>query len=103
MSTSIIRLSWVPPEEDSQNGIIRRYTVTVAEIVSSTLSQIRRRVTSTRERVQINNLRPFTNYSVAVAASTVAIGPFSPLLRVTTLVDGKSCDSHAIIRYPLDS
>ena len=83
ISSFSIVLRWAPPEESSQNGIIRSYNVTLEG------NSTRRNLISTTEGITIDSLEPFTPYAVSVAAHTVAIGPFSSSLQVTTLVDGK--------------
>ena len=82
VSSISIDLSWAPPEENSQNGIIRSYNVTV-EDASSRLTVITK-----KEGITVEGLEPFTHYTVSIAAHTIATGPFSLLLPVTTLVDG---------------
>ncbi len=86
-----IGLSWAPLEEDSRNGIVRGYNVTVSDSVFS------RRLVSTTEEFTVPDLEPFTRYVVTVAAHTIATGPFSPPLEVTTQTDGRSCDGHVTV------
>ena len=87
VSSTSISLSWSAPDENSRNGIIRGYNVTLEDDFFRV-----RNVFVRREQVTINDLEPFTRYTVKVAAHTVATGPFSSAQPVTTLVDSKSCD-----------
>ena len=82
-STSFI-LSWSAPPLREQNGLIRHYSVRCThqegdfEILTDSLTA----------RL-ITNLRPFYNYTCSVAAVTIAPGPYSSTVLVTTLEDGK--------------
>jgi receptor-type tyrosine-protein phosphatase Q len=77
-------LSWSAPPLREQNGLIRHYSVRCIhqegdfEILTDSLT----------ERL-ITNLHPFYNYTCSVAAVTIAPGPYSSTLLVTTLEDGK--------------
>ena len=39
----------------------------------------------------ISTLHPYYEYAIKVAAATVGVGPFSALLHLTTLEDGRLC------------
>ena len=77
-------LSWSAPPLREQNGLIRHYNVRCIhqegdfEILTDSLTA----------RL-ITNLRPFYNYTCSVAAVTIAPGPYSSTVLVTTLEDGK--------------
>ena len=72
-STSI-NISWSPPPFSDQNGNIVAYNITYQRTDSSDGGTI---MISTSDRfITIPSLRPFTNYSVMVAAFTIAMGPF---------------------------
>ena len=78
---------WDPPVRQHRNGIITGYVINITTL-------------ATRENVQVftldsnytvNFLEPFTVYDLIVAASTSAgIGPFSTVMTIQTLEDGKN-------------
>ena len=84
-STSFI-LSWTAPPPEDHNGLLRRYVVSCTEQGSGLMLQ-RLTVNSTTERL-VDSLHPFYNYTCAVAAVTVAEGPLSSSVVVTTTQDG---------------
>ena len=76
---------WEPPPLDQRNGIITSYMVKYA--IANKLHQAVN-VKSTRNvQVRLTNLKPFTNYSIEVAAATLkGYGPFSqPIIHQTDL------------------
>ena len=80
-------LSWQPPIESEQNGVITSYTITLTDSRSSQV--IQRTVPSSQTSLTVDSLLPFTTYSCSIAASTsVGLGPFSTFLSITTLEDG---------------
>ena len=85
MTSRSISLSWDPPHPDDQNGIIRQYIISINEIITNnTLT-----VTSTTTSVLIENLHPFYNYTISLAAETTEVGPFTPMISVDLPEDGK--------------
>lgn len=84
-STSFL-LSWVNPPQANHNGIIRNYTIAIIELNTGNMVQYVSQTTSWT----LDSLHPDYNYSVAVAVVTVAEGPFSPELIVSTSEDGTS-------------
>ena len=82
-STSL-RITWSPPPFPDQNGEIEAYNVTYQRTDGINFT------TSTIDSfILIPGLRPFTNYSVKVAAFTVYIGPFSEPITVMTDSDSE--------------
>ena len=81
--TSSISLTatWDAPLSESHNGIIRAYVVVVHSGIDQTFTTINR-------AFNMSGLKPYTTYSVKVAAVTVETGPFTVLHNVTTLEDG---------------
>ena len=80
-STSI-NISWSPPPFSEQNGNIVAYNITYQRTDGSGGEVV---MTSTSNQfITIPGLRPFTNYSVMVAAFTIAMGPFSEQTIVQT-------------------
>jgi len=80
-----IFVQWELPRLQDRNGQIRKYDVKVTEIGSRRVIQ----VSSTNERATVSNLKPFTVYTVQVAAYTVLWGPYSDALTIQTDSDGK--------------
>ena len=78
-------LSWVSPPPEDQNGVIRNYTISLVELTTGRMVQL----VSQSTTQLFDSLQPYYNYSVQVAAVTVAPGPFSSLFVVTTLEDGE--------------
>ena len=88
-STSI-HLEWEAPPPEHHNGIIRSYIVLCSERDSN--DSMMELSTSIRE-VTVKELSPFLTYSCKVSAVTVSQGPYSDALDITTLEDGKFCNS----------
>ncbi len=84
-STTIV-FSWSPPDEEVQNGVIREYRIQLEEIDTGNTSSYISLSTS----IEISSLHPDRTYELSVAAFTVAIGPYSVIVNVTTLEDGMS-------------
>lgn len=74
-----------PPSED-HNGVIRHYIVRCTEQDRGRMFQ-QVTVNATTQRI-VDSLHPFYNYSCTVAAVTVAEGPSSSRITVTTEQDG---------------
>lgn len=81
-----LTVQWEPPSASDQNGMIRRYEVHVTENNTGITVQV---TSNNNNRMAIvSDLNPFTSYRVKVAAYTVALGPFSPVLEIVTLPAG---------------
>lgn len=83
-STSL-SLSWLPPLEGTQNGIIRSYTVRVREVDTNLVTEYN----STETQLVVRPVHPYYSYECSVAAVTVSQGPFSVSLVVQTPEDGE--------------
>lgn len=81
-------LSWASPPPEDHNGVIRNYTISLTELNSGTMLQL---VSQTTSQL-FDSLQPYYNYSLQVAAVTVAPGPSSAALVITTLEDGRSAN-----------
>lgn len=80
-------ISWEPPDEADQNGIITSYLVNITHVV--THQSVTR--TSKNTSLFLEDLRPFTSYICRVAASThVGVGPFSIPVGFLTQEAGKA-------------
>ena len=81
----MIQARWNNLPMASRNGLIRSYRAVLTDTVSGEhLSQ-----NVTIRQVTFSNLVPHRTYRCKVAAYTVALGPFSNEIQVTTLPDGK--------------
>ena len=79
-----IQLSWTPPPQEYQNGIIQQYLVNITTNGDEEPLLLYSRTSS----LTVYNLLPFTTYHCAVAAETIATGPFTVEEEVTTPEDG---------------
>ena len=84
MSTGFL-LSWLSPPPEDHNGVIRNYSITLTELNTGSMVEL---VSQTNSQV-FDSLQPFYNYSVQVAAVTVAQGPQTSAFVVTTLEDSE--------------
>ena len=84
VDSTAIFVSWNPPPQEDQNGIIRSYTLLVENAATREVLSFSTQSTS----MSVTGLRPYTSYSCKVAAVTVATGPFSANISVTTHQDG---------------
>ncbi len=88
-------ITWDPPYEQDHNGIITHYTVNFIEAGTERMFSFRSSTTS----VTATSLKPYTFYSVGIAASTsVGVGPFSVFITVETLQDGKKIYLSCLIK-----
>ena len=76
-----ITLTWMELERCiDRNGIITRFVIRYGGLEDNTLSEVYEHT--------LRDLTPITNYSIEIAAETVAVGPFSDPITVQTLEDG---------------
>lgn len=85
-SSTAIFISWAAPLMEEQNGIIQLYQIVLYEL--NTLHTFSYERTAQHNELLITSLHPFYNYSCTVAAQTVKLGPYSPIITVTTEEDG---------------
>ena len=82
-SSTSLRISWLPPPVEDQNGIIIAYNITyvTAKMIDSTCGSV--------QFIELTGLLKFSTYNISVAASTsVGIGP-SESVTVSTDTDGE--------------
>lgn len=85
VASNSIRLEWTPPPPDKQNGYISQYILNVTALGIEFGTFV---IFSNTASIEIDNLHPYTVYTIAVAAETsIGVGPFSQLITVTTLED----------------
>ena len=75
VSSSSIRITWIPPLPEQQNGVIRSYYINVsaAEDGYSTIMQFE--TDGAAILFILNILHPFYLYRIEIAAFTVGLGP----------------------------
>ena len=79
---------WAEPLKNQINGIIRKYVLKLAEVETNTIRFINESTAQTE--IIVSSLHPYYQYEVSVAAVTIATGPFSTPLSVTTNEAGKT-------------
>jgi receptor-type tyrosine-protein phosphatase Q len=73
VSSGSIRMTWIPPPEEEQNGVIRSYHIYVTELLTEIVQEI---LTEGNARIQIvNHLHPYYTYKCEIAAFTITLGP----------------------------
>ena len=89
VSSRMSTLSWDPPNYEDRNGVIIGYVINVTNTRRSETLQY----TSNTTTLTLSTLSPYTTYYCIVAARTsVGTGPFSAVITLRTLQDGKkSC------------
>ena len=87
VSSVVISVTWNPPLAQDQNGIIFSYTIWLQEIVTGQTTLFERE--GHHSQLVIDNLHPYYEYDVSVAAETVELGPFSTAQRVQTFQDSE--------------
>ncbi|XP_065845962.1 phosphatidylinositol phosphatase PTPRQ-like isoform X2 [Oscarella lobularis] len=96
-STSLY-VSWVPPPDSHLNGIIVYYTVVYATVMTNHSQLVPGEMLS----LTLTGLNEFTRYNVSVSAFTVAIGPESSPITVTTDEDAPSQPPTNLTVTPID-
>ena len=84
-SARSVSMTWMPPNRDQQNGIIRHYFVTLR----SDAGIVTRNISSVQQTISISGLRPFTMYNCTVQAETVGLGPYASYVQIATPQDGE--------------
>ena len=72
VTTTLITLSWSPPELIHVNGIIDHYRIRVLEVYTGRGFSL----ISSEESIQVGPLHPYYVYSCQIAAYTVGLGPY---------------------------
>ena len=86
-SSDSFLLSWDPPPVESINGVIRNYMIRVTEVETGRTFYVTTNITL----LELNGLHPFYMYTSAVAAQTIAFGPYSTAVSVRLGEEGKRC------------
>ena len=85
-SSTSLRLEWTVPENSTHNGVIRSYTVVLEEQETGLLLTYQEAGGTVRE---VSSLHPYYVYKCQVQAFTVAHGPLSEPVYITTFEDSK--------------
>uniref|UniRef100_A0A0P4WN52 Down syndrome cell adhesion molecule-like protein Dscam2 n=2 Tax=Scylla olivacea TaxID=85551 RepID=A0A0P4WN52_SCYOL len=72
VSSSSLVVTWMPPPPSERNGVVTSYRVAFWKTAATEDSSEEAAMMSKDLRAQLDNLRPWMNYSVTVAASTRA-------------------------------
>ena len=67
------------------NGAIIQYRIRATELDTQREFEF----ISTSQRYTLTSLHPYYNYSISIAAKTVAVGPFTPALVQQTMESGR--------------
>ena len=86
LSSASINVTWTPPLQELQNGIIKYYVLLVIEVESDGRREING---SNAVHAVVNDLHPYYSYKLSVAAFTIATGPFSNETVIVMPQDGK--------------
>ena len=87
LTSTSISLTWSPPPEYNQNGIIERYQIEISDEDNVVMQYS---TNGTTMMLKVTELRPYHTYSCRMAAATRAgIGPFTSVVLLQTLEDGK--------------
>ena len=84
MNSTHIHLTWYPPAQVYQHGIIHVYNINVTELETGAHLQL----TSETTEITIGPLHPYYTYNCTVVAVTVDEGPSSHII-VYTEEDGE--------------
>ena len=85
ITSSSLVLSWDPPLNALQNGIIRHYIITAIELNTGANFTF---MAQSRITLSVGDLHPFYTYQFNVFAVTIQAGPSSSDHQVTTSQDG---------------
>ena len=81
-----ISLTWDAPPYESQNGIISQYVIHIVEDDTSATTLYYSNTTNKT----VNGLHPYYIYKCSVAAVTVDIGPYTPVITLRLDEDSES-------------
>ena len=100
VSSTILLLSWSPPNPEDRNGIIRHYLLNITEVETGRTFQY----TPTTAFLQVPLLHPFYTYQWSVSAYTVGEGPYTNTSTVTTPEDSQYhitvCHKYILLSFP---
>ena len=80
-----IALTWEPPQEEDLNGVLHQFVIHLLEYETGrTWNE-----TSKDVEYMLEDLHPYYTYSVAIAAETISVGPFSSNTTIQLAEDGR--------------
>ena len=79
-----VSISWSPPLANATNGVIREYRINITEVITGRIIYL----TSTTTSITAAGLHPYYFYECVITAVTVAVGPYSQTIQITTPEDG---------------
>ena len=85
VTTSSLYLSWTEPPPEDHNGLIRHYTINIAELDTG----LEFNFTTLTTDYTAESLHPYYTYVCSVAAVTIAAGPYSNTVIARTDPDGR--------------
>lgn len=89
VNSTAVQLAWHAPLEDQRNGRIISYNISLSGNESGHMIAHYYIVENSTTFI-FADLRPFSDYNVSIAASTVVgTGPFTTLLKFSTPEDGE--------------
>ena len=89
ITSSVVELTWTPPTIEHKNGIIRQYTSELYQKSSESESfHLVGEVVEQSSPLHIEDLHPFYDYQLRMAAVTVDIGPYSDIVSWRMPEDG---------------
>ena len=91
VNSSGFTLMWDTPRAEDQNGVIRYYAIHIIEINTSQEYALNSTVTQTA----VYFLHPYYNYTYAVSAVTIELGPYTIATNIRTSQDGMQQLLHA--------
>lgn len=89
ITSTSLTLTWLPPQNTLQNGVIRQFLITAVELNTGTNSTYRTQ-SSRMNSFSLGDLHPSYTYRFNVHAVTIEVGPASLDHVVTLLEDGTS-------------
>lgn len=93
-----VQVTWLPLQSSELNGILMFYSVHFS--VAETLETFEHKTNNTV--FIITDAHPYYTYSIKVSAVTVAYGPYTPVITVTTPQDGEhTCTCSTLPWQPL--
>ena len=84
VNSSGFTLMWGAPPAEDQNGVIRYYAIHIIEITTSQEHTLN----STETQTEVYFLHPYYNYTYAVSAVTIELGPYTTATNIRTSEDG---------------
>ena len=82
ITSKSVKLSWLPPQKELTNGVIRNYVIEIQETNTGMNFSLK---TSVHLTHVVGDLHPYYTYRFSIYAVTVSTGPLTTPLIATTL------------------